>query len=94
MNRDIHCLLKSRSEAFKSGNTDQYKKARYDLRRSIKDAKRQYRTKLESQASHTDPSRLWQDLQDITGFKMKAYKIAGSNAPLPDELNAFYARFD
>ena len=25
---------------------------------------------------------------------MKACKIAGSNAPLPDELNAFYARFE
>ena len=56
MNRDIHCLLKSKSEAFKSDDdTDLYKKARYDLRRSIKDAKRQYRTKLESQVSHTNP---------------------------------------
>ena len=26
MNRDMHCLLKSRSEAFKSGDTDLYKK--------------------------------------------------------------------
>ncbi|XP_078077345.1 uncharacterized protein LOC144499139 [Mustelus asterias] len=94
MNRDIHCLLKSRSKAFKSGDTDLYKKARYDLRRSIKDAKRQYRTKLESQASHTDPRHLWQGLQDITGYKMKAYKIAGSKAPLSDELNAFYVRFE
>ena len=84
-------LLKSRSEAFKSGDTDLCKKARYDLRRSIKDAKRQYQTKLESQSSHTDPRRLWQDLQD---YKMKACKIAGSNTPLPDELNAFYARFE
>ena len=44
MIRDIHCLLKSRSEAFKSGDTDLYKKARYDLRRSIKDAKRYTRS--------------------------------------------------
>ena len=94
MNRDIHCLLKSRTEAFKSGDTDLYKKARYDVKRFINDAKRQYRAKLESQASHTDPRRLWQGLQDITGYKMKACKIAGSNAPLPDELNVFYAHFE
>ena len=40
-----------------------------------------------------DSDRL-QGLQDITGYKMKACKIAGSNAPLPDELNAFYIRFE
>ena len=37
MNRDIHCLLRSRSEAFNSGR---YKKARYDLHRSIEDVKK------------------------------------------------------
>ena len=43
------------------------------------------------------PSCQWeglQDLQDITGYKMKACKIASSNAPLPDELNASYAHFE
>jgi len=94
MNRDSHCLLESRSEAFKSNDPDLYKKARYDLRRSIKDGKRQYWTKLESQASHTDSHRLWQGLQDITGYKMKGCKFVSTNAPLPDVLKAFYARFE
>ena len=40
-----------------------------------------------------DPCLQWQDLQDIIGYRMKACKIACSNALLPDELNAFYIRF-
>ena len=39
MNRDFHCLMKSRPETFTPGDPDLCKKARYDRRRSIKDAK-------------------------------------------------------
>ena len=41
-----------------------------------------------------NPRRLCQGLQDITGYKMKACKITGTNAPLPHELNPFYACFE
>ncbi|XP_072336026.1 uncharacterized protein [Scyliorhinus torazame] len=50
-----------------------------------------HKTKLESQ---TDSRRLWQGLNNITGYKTKPNSISGSSAPLPDELNAFYARFE
>eukprot|EP00061_Rhincodon_typus_P010251 g34405.t1 len=44
MNQEILSLLKTRCIAFNLGDPDQYKKSRYDLRKAIRDAKRQYRT--------------------------------------------------
>ncbi|XP_048414141.1 uncharacterized protein LOC125465079 isoform X2 [Stegostoma tigrinum] len=90
MNWEIHSLLKSRSEAFKSGDPDLYKKSRYDLRKAIRDAKRQHQNKLESQTNHASSSHLWQGLCDIMGYK-ESSRTAGSNTSLSDELNAFYA---
>lgn len=42
---EVHSMLHARSTAF--GDTEGYRKARYDLGRSIREAKRQYRLKLE-----------------------------------------------
>ncbi len=41
INSDVRSALSARTSAFKSGNTDDRKQASYDLRRSIKTAKRQ-----------------------------------------------------
>ncbi len=43
INSDVRSALSARTSAFKSGNTDDRKQASYDLRRSIKAAKRQYK---------------------------------------------------
>jgi hypothetical protein len=47
---NIRTELKVRAPAFKDqdANLDAYKKSRYALQRTIKQAKRQYRTKIES----------------------------------------------
>eukprot|EP00061_Rhincodon_typus_P010480 g34801.t1 len=49
MNQEIHSLLKSRRAAFKSGDPDQCKKSGDDLCKTIREAERQYRIKLEAQ---------------------------------------------
>ncbi len=43
INIDVRAALSARTSAFKSGNTDDQKQASYDLRKSIKAAKRQYK---------------------------------------------------
>ncbi len=47
INSDVQSALSEQTSAFKSGNTDDRKQASYDLRRSIKAAKRQYKNKVE-----------------------------------------------
>eukprot|EP00061_Rhincodon_typus_P015377 g43012.t1 len=94
MNQEIHFLLKTRYAAFKSGDLDQYSKSRCHLRKAIREAKRQYRTKLEAQTYQTDARCIWQGLDNIAGYKMKQRKMADIDTSLPDMLNAFYTRFE
>ncbi len=47
INSDVRSALSARTSAFKSGNTDDRKQASYDLKRSIKAAKRQYKNKVQ-----------------------------------------------
>ena len=53
--------LKGRAATFKEwdSNPDAYKKSCYALRRTIKQAKRQYRTKIESYYTSSDARRMW-----------------------------------
>ncbi|XP_062841120.1 neuronal pentraxin-2a [Trichomycterus rosablanca] len=87
-------MLRTRSAAFVSGNTEDYKRARYDLRRAIKGAKRQYTQKLEGYYINTDSRRMWQGLQHITDYQQRNIDITTSNPSLTEELNEFYARFE
>jgi hypothetical protein len=58
--------LKGRAAAFKVQDTEAYKKSRSALRRTIKQAKRKYRAKIESYYTGSDARRIWQGLQTFT----------------------------
>ena len=62
-----------RTAAFKEqdASPEAYKKSRYDLRRTIKQAKRQYRTKIESYYTGSDARWMWQSLRKCTDYKGK-----------------------
>jgi len=72
---------------------EEYKKARFDLRRTIKLVKKDYRKRLEGYYTTADPRRMWQGLQHITEYgQMSPCAISGSII-LSDELNEFYVQF-
>ena len=81
---NIHTELKAGAVAHQST---------YALRRTIKQAKRQYRTKIVSYTG-SDARRMWQGLKNITDDKGKTSRELLSDESLPDELSAFYARFE
>ena len=91
----IRTEIKARAVSFKEReyNPEAYKKSRYALRRIIKQAKRQHRTKIESYYTASDACRMWQGLQTITDYKGKHSHELPSDTRLPDKLNYFYARF-
>ncbi len=94
INSDVQSALSARTSAFKSGNTDDRKQASYDLKRSIKAAKRQHKNKVEEQFNTINPRSMWQGINNITGFKGNKPATVNIAASLPDELNTFYARFE
>jgi len=59
INREGRSMLHARSTAFASGDAGGYKNARFDLCRSIKEAKRQYRLKLEGYYNTSDSRCMW-----------------------------------
>ncbi len=67
--------------------------ASYDLRRSIKVAKRTYKNKVEEHFNN-NPRSMWQGINNITCFKGNKPATVNIAASLPDELNTFYARFE
>ncbi len=93
INSDVRSALSARTSAFKSGNTDDRKQASYDLRTSIKAAKRQYKNKVEEHFNNNIPRSMWQGINNITGFKGNKPATVNIAASLPDELNTFYALF-
>ena len=90
-----HTELKARAAAFKEqdSNPEAYTKSSYALRRTIKHAKLQYRTKIKSYYTGSDARRMWQGLQTITDYKGKHSQELPSDMSLSDELNYFYAHF-
>uniref|UniRef100_A0A669B6E2 Reverse transcriptase domain-containing protein n=1 Tax=Oreochromis niloticus TaxID=8128 RepID=A0A669B6E2_ORENI len=94
VNKDVRAKLKVRTSAFNSGDADAYKAARYDLRKSIKKARKDYRDKMESSYHSFDTRRLWNGLRCITDYKKVNTVSVQPTASLADELNNFYARFD
>jgi hypothetical protein len=67
--------------------------SRHALKRTIKQAKHHYRIKIESYTG-SDARRMWQGLKTTTDYRGKPRRKQPSDASLPDELNAFYARFE
>jgi hypothetical protein len=88
--------LKGRASTFKvrDSNPEAYKKSCYALRRTIKQARRQYRAKIESYYTSPDARPMWKGLQTITDYKGKHSRELPSDTSLPDELNHFNARFE
>ncbi len=94
INSDVRAALSARTSAFKSGNFDDRKQASYDIRKSIKAAKRQYKNKVEEQFNTSNARSMWQGINNITDFKGNKPATVNIAASLPDELNLFYARFE
>ena len=83
----------AKDAAFRSGDDEEFRRAKYDARRAIVRAKTEYKDKLEDQFASNNTHAVWQGLQTITQYKAKSTTIS-SDPTLPDRLNEFYARFD
>lgn len=93
---NIRNALRSRSAAYNTGlatgDMTEYNAASYYVRRAVKEAKRRYGRKVESQFQHGGSRCLWQGLRTITDYKTSPSTV-NMDASLANELNTFYARF-
>ncbi len=95
MTAEVRGLLKTRHEAFRSGDKAAFKKVRANLSFGMKNAKRSYAPKKINY--HFTDSRdiwsLWQAIQTITAYKPPP-QACDDNTSLPEALNQFYSWFE
>ena len=90
--RDIKQKLAMKNSAFISGNREEFRRAKYAVRKAISSAK--YKRKLENQFASNNNRSVWQGLRQITQYKPSALAIYNADPSFPDQLNEFYSRFD
>ncbi|RXN13623.1 RNA-directed DNA polymerase from mobile element jockey-like protein [Labeo rohita] len=89
---DIKQKIRERREAFKVGGHMEYKRARYELQKTIKVAKRAYSQKLEGYYLNHNTRSMWQGIQAVTNYRGTTTATDPQDTTLPDCLNTFYAR--
>ncbi|KAI4893335.1 hypothetical protein NFI96_005520 [Prochilodus magdalenae] len=88
-------LLNQKKRAFKTGDKEELKRVQPELRIRIKEAKEEYRTKLETKLENNNTHDVWRGLKDITGFNLSSSgAITDGNYERANELNQFFLRFD
>lgn len=92
---EVRSLLKTPDSAFKTGDTAAYREARNNLKRGIRETKKQYGRNLEKNFEDTGDTRyLWQGFQTVMGYKRRVKTAQCNNLSLPDDLNRFCSRFE
>ena len=95
-NRNIKDKLYKKDQAYKNkvNKPEDYKKAKRELSKAIKEQKIAYKEKIEDNFSSRDSKKLWNHISSITQYKGPVRTIDDDDATLPDRLNDFYSRFD
>ncbi|KAI4889320.1 hypothetical protein NFI96_006060 [Prochilodus magdalenae] len=93
VNKSVRALIKSRDEAFRSGDRLAYSAARRNLKKGIKKAKHSYKQRIEEHFENNNPRSMWNGIKALTDYKTNTPQ-ASDDTSLPDVLNQFFARFD
>ncbi|KAK1786183.1 hypothetical protein P4O66_017898 [Electrophorus voltai] len=98
VDKTIRETLNSRTTAYNagiiSGNMDEYKSAAYGVRWAVREAKRHYVRKLETQFQQSGSRSLWQGLRTITDYRSPPSRLMSADESLANELNTFFAHFE
>ncbi|KAK1804591.1 hypothetical protein P4O66_020585 [Electrophorus voltai] len=98
VDKTIREALNSRTAAYNtgliSGNMDEYKSAAYGVRRAVREAKRRYGRKLETQFQQSGSRSLWQGLRTITDYRSSPSRLMSVDESLANELNTFFTRIE
>ncbi|KAK1797593.1 hypothetical protein P4O66_000783 [Electrophorus voltai] len=98
VDKTIREALNSRTAAYNAGiisrNMEEYKSAAYGVRRVVREAKRRYGRKLESQFQQSGSRSLWQGIWMITDYRSPPSGLMSADQSLANELNTFFARFE
>ncbi|KAJ8418873.1 hypothetical protein AAFF_G00003720 [Aldrovandia affinis] len=90
----VRVLLRASDTAFRSGDGALYRAARAELKGGIKNAKADYKKRIEDHLSSNNPRQVWQGIQNITNYRACVVTTGNPGVSLAEELNSFFARFE
>lgn len=91
---DIKGLLNQKKKAFKEGNTQELKQIQRELRVQLREAKEQYRRKIEQRMQTNNMREVWEGMKIITGCSTKRGPPTEGDVGRANQLNNFFNRFD
>ncbi|KAK1802735.1 hypothetical protein P4O66_021277, partial [Electrophorus voltai] len=90
----LNSRIAAYNEGITCGNIDEYKSVSYGVRRAVREAKRRYGKKLETQFQQSGSRSLWQGLRMIMDYRSPPSGLMSADESLANELNTFFARFE
>ncbi|KAI3352640.1 hypothetical protein L3Q82_019221, partial [Scortum barcoo] len=91
---DIKGLLNQKKKAFKDGDTQELKQIQKELRVQLREAKEQYRRKIEQRMQNNNMREVWEGMKTITGCSSKRGAPIEGDVGRANQLNQFFNGFD
>ena len=90
---NVKALLNRKKMAFKEGNQAELRQVQGELKVRLKEAKEDYRKKVEQKLQENNMKEVWDGMKTITGLRKSSSSVEG-DLDRANQLNQFYNRFD
>uniref|UniRef100_A0A665T724 Reverse transcriptase domain-containing protein n=1 Tax=Echeneis naucrates TaxID=173247 RepID=A0A665T724_ECHNA len=91
--QEVKAVLNRKKVAFRSKDREAIKSAQREVKQCLKEAKNNYRRKVEHKLSESRMREVWDGVNTITGHRVKTVTARGS-VEEANRLNNFFNRFD
>ena len=91
---NVKDILNRKKRAFRDGDRDELKHVQGELNVHLREAKEDYRRKLEQRLQHNNMREVWDGMKTITGCKKNGNITGEGDAGRTNQLNLFFNRFD
>lgn len=90
----IKQLLNQKKLAFKKGNKERLREVQHELKGRLRQAKMDYKGKVESKLQQNNIRELWKGMKNITGYSVKNGQVMAGDVDRANNPNLFFNRFD
>ncbi|KAF4086642.1 hypothetical protein AMELA_G00086000 [Ameiurus melas] len=89
---DVKTLLSRKKMAFREGDKVELRRVQGELKAKLKEAKEEYRKKVEQKLQENNMKEVWDGMKTITGLRKSGSSVEGDQ-DRANQLNHFYNRF-
>ena len=91
---DIKDLLNQKKRVFQNGDAEKRKSVQQELKKTLRQAKVEYKKKVERQLENNNTKEVWRGMRTITGYRLKNSQSVEGDVDRANPFNQYYNRFD